>query len=156
MKKLLVILLCLAGFAAGAFGGSWLRGPAPPDTEAEGTAPHAETAKAEPVKPAWFRIPTEFFIPILRNDSVQSVMILTLTVETSEENLPAVQTSEHKLRDALLSALMIHANTGGFDGNFTAETHLAKLRADLLAAAQKASDGLATGILIENIARQDQ
>lgn len=157
MKKLIVIILCVAGFAAGAFGGSWLRGAAPAKAEAdaEDTA-NQDAASKEPVSAAWFRMPTEFFIPILRNENVQSVMILTLTVETAEENLSTIQASEHKLRDSLLSALMIHANTGGFDGNFTAEAHLAKLRAELLNAAQKATDGLATGILIENIARQEQ
>lgn len=158
MKKLIVIILCIAGFAAGAFGGSWLRGadPAKAEADAEKAASAPDTTSKEPVKAAWFRMPTEFFIPILRNDNVQSVMILTLTVETAEENLSMVQASEHKLRDSLLSALMIHANTGGFDGNFTAEAHLAKLRTELLNAAQKATDGLATGILIENIARQEQ
>ena len=43
-----------------------------------------------------------------------------------------------------------------FDGNFTAEPNLERLRKALLAAAQKAAGPEVKRVLIEDIARQDQ
>lgn len=157
--KIVIVVMIIAGFLAGAYGAEMLR-PKPElaeGTEAEAAEGHDTAAKDQPpAEAAWFRIPNQFFIPILRNDTVQGVMVLTLTVETTQPQLTAVQQQEHRLRDALLGALMIHANTGGFDGNFTTEVHLAALRKKLVAAGQKVSGQSIVNILIEDIARQDQ
>ncbi len=103
-----------------------------------------------------FRFPTQFMVPVFRNGHTRHVMVLSLTVETSLESLEYIHKQEHRLRDALLRRLLIHANTGGFDGNFTSEPHLRRLRAALLKAARDASGAAVTGILIEDIARQEQ
>lgn len=104
--------------------------------------------------PGYFTFPTQFFVPLIRNGDMGAIMILTLSVETAEDQLEAMKTLEHRLRDALLRQLMIHANTGGFDGNFTTEASLGRLRADLLKAAQHAITLPVRAILIEDIARQ--
>ncbi|SNR41297.1 hypothetical protein EYF88_07145 [Paracoccus sediminis] len=103
----------------------------------------------------WFTFPNQFFVPMMRNGDLGAVMILTLTLETSGSDLPALKQQEHRLRDALLRELMIHANTGGFDGNFTAESRLAPLRARLLKAAEASTDLPVKAVLIEDIVRQD-
>ncbi|WP_410218783.1 hypothetical protein [Paracoccus sp. (in: a-proteobacteria)] len=105
-------------------------------------------------EPAYFTFPTQFFVPLTRQGDMRGMMILTLTLQTDGADLAALARKEHILRDALLRQLMIHANTGGFDGNFTAERSLAPLRAALLKTAQEASDQKATAVLIEDIARQ--
>ena len=82
-------------------------------------------------------------------------MILSLSLEMPEGERERVNAHELKLRDGLLRQLLIHANTGGFDGNFTAEPQLRALRAELLATAQGIVPAI-TGILIEDIARQER
>ena len=72
------------------------------------------------------------------------------------EARPKIEAQEAKLRDALLGDLMIEANTGGFDGNFTAETSLNRLRNSLQAAGQRAAGTDVQRVLIEDIGRQEQ
>lgn len=100
---------------------------------------------------AWFTFPNQFFVPLVRGGAIESMMVLTLTIETSEADMPSIETQEHRLRDALLRSLIIHANTGGFTGNFTAEAKLERLRTSLYAAAVKASGPKVRAVLIEDI-----
>ena len=102
----------------------------------------------------WFTFPSQFFVPLMRNGDMGAVMILTLTIETPGADLKAMEQQEHRLRDALLRELLIHANTGGFDGNFTSEARLAPLRERLQKAAQASTDLTVKAVLIEDIARQ--
>ena len=104
----------------------------------------------------WYHFPDQFFVPILRNGTTTAVMVLSLTLEMPPIVRPVVESREHRLRDALLNALLVEANTGGFDGNFTSEASLSRLRAALLAAARSAADPRISNVLIEDIARQDQ
>lgn len=104
----------------------------------------------------WYKFPNQFFVPILRNGTPTAVMVLSLTVEMPATSRSVIETQEHRLRDSLLNALMIEANTGGFDGNFTAEPAQQRLRAALLTAAQKTAGPAVKRILIEDIGRQEQ
>ena len=104
---------------------------------------------------AWFKFPQQFFVPVLHDGRLDSTMVLSLTLEMPQAVSERVYAHEHKLRDALLRQLLIQANTGGFDGNFTADAHLRALRAALLAAAQAVVPQIGD-ILIGDIARQDR
>ena len=104
----------------------------------------------------WFKFPNQFFVPIIRNGTPTAVMVLTLSIEMPAESRPGIEAQEARLRDALLGALMIEANTGGFDGNFTSETSLRRLRESLLAAGRRAGGADVQRILIEDIGRQEQ
>lgn len=182
MKKILVLLIPVLALVGGVAAGEMLRPGAPATDQAEAPAdnadqiapssPEAEKEDYESEKPAddyaattdekggataaagWFTFPTQFFVPLMRNGDMGAVMILTLSIETSESDLAAMEQQEHRLRDALLRELLIHANTGGFDGNFTAEARLAPLRERLHKAAQAGTDLPVKAILIEDIARQ--
>ncbi len=169
LRKILFILLPFLAMAGGIFAGERLRPPPAvpepgsaeaatsdhgPDAEAE-AAGHAAAAP-ESEEPAWFRFPTQFFVPLIRDGTVEAVMVLTLTVEMPKSAEEEIFHQEHRLRDALLRVLLIHANTGGFEGNFTADVHLGDLREKLLKAARKTSGDEIRAILIEDIARQDQ
>ena len=83
-------------------------------------------------------------------------MVLALSIEIQTAAEEAVFRQEHRLRDALLRSLLIHANSGGFDGNFTDEAHLELLRGSLLAEARRASGDSINAVLIGDIARQNQ
>ncbi|MEE2861401.1 MAG: hypothetical protein VYB46_11390 [Pseudomonadota bacterium] len=115
---------------------------------------HGGAEHAAPGEAAWFTFPTQFFVPLMRQGDLRDMMILTLTLQTDGASLGALGRKEHVLRDSLLRQLMIHANTGGFDGNFTADRNLAVLREDLLKAAQAVTDLPIEAVLIEDIARQ--
>ena len=159
IRKIIPLALPLLALVGGAFAGDLLRAPdagAPPadrTAPAEGaeTAPDAAEAPAEA---AWFKFPTQFFVPLVRQGDPRDMMILTLTVQTDSASVDLMAQTEHSLRDALLRQLLIHANTGGFDGNFTADRNLALLRESLLVAARGATDLPVSAILIEAIARQ--
>lgn len=129
--------------------------PAPTNGHAA-AADHGGSHGDETAVPAeaWFTFPSQFFVPLMRNGDMGAVMILTLTIETGGAELPAMEQQEHRLRDALLRELLIHANTGGFDGNFTSEARLAPLRERLQKAAQASTDLPVKAVLIEDIARQ--
>lgn len=185
VKKILMLLLPLLGFVGGAIGGDMLHAPktaeksmgADSETAAEGDAAaehEAGTEHAAAEAPAaghgegeaegegaggaldWFKFPNQFFVPIIRNGTPTAIMVLTLSIEMPADARPQIEAQEARLRDALLGALMIEANTGGFDGNFTSETSLRRLRETLLAAGRRAGGANVQRILIEDIGRQEQ
>ena len=102
----------------------------------------------------WFQFPQQFFVPVMRNGRLESTMVLSLSLEVPAGSAENVYAHELKLRDAVLRQLLIHANTGGFDGNFTAEPQLRTLRADLARTAQ-ATVPEVSAVLIGDIARQE-
>lgn len=110
------------------------------DEEAEG-----ESASA------WFSFPSQFFVPLVQRGEIDGMMVLTLTIETSSADLALVSEMEHRLRDALLRVLIIHANTGGFMGNYTDAPKLDRLREALLKAAVEAAGPAVRAVLVEDI-----
>lgn len=184
LRKLLPVLLSVLALVAGAVGGDLLRGTtaagiAAPDPQAalpaderpalepitaDSAMPPPSPASPPPAEPgdadataatAWFKFPQQFFVPVLHGGHLDSTMILSLSVEMPETASEEVYAHEIKLRDALLRQLLIHANTGGFDGNFTTEAHLRKLRAELTATARTIVPRIGE-ILIGDIARQER
>lgn len=152
MGKILKLLPILVALVAGIALGDWLHG------QKGGAAlpEEVETSRPDPGPTIDVEFPSQFFVPIVRNGNLRSVMVLELGMEVVEARAEAVYAQEFRLRDALLRALMIHANTGGFDGNFTSEPHLKLLGDTLLAAAHGISGEDVQTILIGNIARQEQ
>lgn len=122
--------------------------------ESGGHGPAAGTDAGEAEPGGSFRFPQQFFVPLVRNGDVAGMMVLSLSVEMPAGESEAVYTRENQLRDALLRRLLIHANSGGFDGNFTAEAHIALLREELLQGAKAVSPEVSR-VLIGDIARQD-
>ncbi|MBU3031185.1 hypothetical protein [Paracoccus marinaquae] len=170
MKKILTLILPVLALVGGIAGGEFLRpadeaasevaasgaseGHDPKSEPDPGDAGPPDTQQAETGSAAWFTFPAQFFVPLMRNGDMGAVMILTLSIETTEDQLEAMKQQEHRLRDALLRQLMIQANTGGFDGNFTAEASTRVLREQLLRAVREATALPVSRVLIEDIARQ--
>lgn len=147
-----------SGKAAAAHAGA----AAPPEdhaAEGSGSAGHGGTPEGQAEDGgdlAYLKFPQQFFVPMVRGGTLQAVMVLTLSLEMPAEAEEVIFRQEHRLRDALLRSLLIHANSGGFDGNFTAEAHLALLRETLLADARAVAGPEITAVLIGDIARQEQ
>lgn len=159
-KKILVLIVSLVALVGGAAAGTFLKPQKEiaaqqkdPET-AEESSGHEEGSKEGKSELAWFKFPTQFFVPLMQNGQVSGTMILSLTIEMPQEATERINGQEHRLRDALLRALMIRANTGGFDGNFTSDAQMQELRAALLAAARDASGKDVENVLVEDIARQ--
>lgn len=170
IKKILTLALPLLALIGGVAAGDILR----PDDKMEEASPEQEHPKSEMASSegshekkgsdkkgeeksgevAWFSFPNQFFVPMMRNGDMGAVMILTLSIETEQDYLEKMKEQEHRLRDALLRQLLIRANSGGFDGNFTAELTLDPLRKDLLEAVLGSTDLPVSAVLIEDIARQ--
>ncbi|MDO5658251.1 MAG: hypothetical protein Q4G36_08015 [Paracoccus sp. (in: a-proteobacteria)] len=152
IRKLILPALVLVALGGGLAAGEWLR-PAPPIAQTDAADPILrERARGDL---AWFRFPTQFFVPVMRGHRLDSVMVLSLTLEIPKSAEPAVFQNEHRLRDAFLRSLLIHANTGGFDGNFTGEGQMRRLRDTLLRTAHEVGGSQILDVLIEDIARQD-
>lgn len=175
MKKILLLIVPIIALIGGAMGGDMMRAKdaAPADhatadveaghdteTDDHAAAPAKDDHGGDghgdaPAGVATFTFPTQFFVPLMRNGDMGGIMIVTLSLETTGESLSAMQQQEHRLRDALLRQLMVAANTGGFDGNFTVEGRQRPLRDGLLKAAKSATELPVTSVLIEDIARQN-
>lgn len=167
MKKILLLILPVLALIGGAAGGEMMRGKDAPAADVveegeHGDAPENDDHGAKDsghgdrtAGPATFTFPTQFFVPLMRSGDMGGMMIVTLSLETTGDSLPAMEQQEHRLRDALLRQLMAAANSGGFDGNFTVEGRQRPLREGLLKAAKGATDLPVTSVLIEDIARQN-
>lgn len=102
------------------------------------------------------RLNNQFVVPIVRNGSVRSLVVMGLTVEVTTGLNSEVFNQEPRLRDSFLRVLFAHANAGGFDGVFTEAAAMAPLREGLREAAQGILGRAdAFDVLITDITRQD-
>lgn len=184
MKKLLLpIVLAIAAVAGGGFAGQLLKAPATEDagdatasksTERESGAAEASSegdaneiaapAAASPSdelvdldRPAhdFIKLDRQFVVPVLEGDRVASLVVLSIAIEVDEGSGDVVFAQEPKIRDAFLRVLFTHAQSRGFDGEFTRENRLADLRGSLQEAASDILGKISHGVLLTNIVRQD-
>lgn len=165
MKKAIIpSLITLAGLAAGAAAGFFLR-PSHDVTEAENgaqieaaehTAASAE-ASHDGVEETreYLKLPNQFVVPVILDGQVKSLVVLSLSLELAAGNDDLVFAREPKLRDEMLQLFFDHANSGGFSGSFTDASSLAVLRRGLLTVAQRVLGSIVTDVLITDIMRQD-
>ena len=141
MRRLLPLVLVLVLTGAG-FGAGMVLRPPPPEPEVQ--APRD-----------YVKMPNQFVIPILHEGRVRSLVVLSLSLEIAAGNTELVHSREPKLRDGFLEVLFRHANQGGFDGNFTDEVALERLRRSLRDAAQAVLQDVVSDVLISELVRQD-
>ncbi len=166
MGKLVPILLALLGLGAGVGSGLALR-PAPDagnemsakTAEKGGENPEAAAANPEAVDTqdtaSFVKLNNQFVVPVVEHGSVVSLVVLSLSLELASGGPESVYQREPKLRDAMLQVLFDHANSGGFDGNFTSSRNMGQLRKALLEAAQKILGEDVRNVLIVDVVRQD-
>ena len=164
MKALIPIALILVGAAAGAGAGFALR-PAPEMPEECAEPPCAEDMVEEeldlPTQPdptvtyEYVRIDKQFVVPVLSQERVESLVILSLTVEADPTATSKIEDRMPKLRDSFLQVLFNHAQTGGFEGRFTTGQPMRDLRAALTRTARQLIGRDVHGVLVTDIVRQD-
>ena len=173
MKKIVLpMLLAILGFVGGAGAGWWMK---PPEDEplhcigqdgeelvgeiCEETLAEEEADPGEPTgaeDSEFLTLDRQFIVPVVSNDRVASMMVLTLNIEVAPGAVEDVFQQEPKLRDALLRALFEHAYTGGFGGDFTNERVMRELRRNLLIAARSVMGDDARDVLVADIIKQAQ
>lgn len=161
MGKLLPIILMIVGGAIGGGAGFVLKPDAPMCNEemsedcAEREAEAEEEVMEDEVELDYVAMKNQFVVPVIQNELVRSLVVLSLSLETKPENTEALFSQEPKLRDAFLSALFDHSHIGGFDGAFTESGRMDVLRTALLEAAQSVAGKAISNVLITEIARQE-
>ena len=178
MKLLLPILLALVGLVGGA-GAGWYFKPAPeaeavacidaegheqdPESCASPEGAHEEAEHDTGHAPAsgpeasqFITLDRQFIVPIVSDDKVAAMMVLSLNLEVAPGKMESAFRNEPKLRDALLRALFEHAYTGGFNGDFTAERTVRELRKNLLEAGRAVIGSDLRSVLIADMIRQEQ
>ncbi|MEL6414607.1 MAG: flagellar basal body-associated FliL family protein [Pseudomonadota bacterium] len=160
IKKLLPVILLLIGAGAGVGAGIFLRPE--PETEVMTEQNDPATVKTEiaeqeeePSDREYVKMNNQFVVPIVKEDRVNSLVVLSLSIEVPAGQREAIYAKEPKLRDSFLQVLFDHANIGGFDGAFTNANNLSVLRGALREVAQKDMGEQITDVLIIEIARQD-
>lgn len=164
MKKLILpVVMLLGGSGAGIASGIFLLPPPAPAEEEHADAacplPAEGAALPEPAAydtpSAFVQLANQFIVPVVEGEDVTALVILSLSVEAPLGEEATVLADEPRLRDAFLQVLFDHANTGGFNGAFTASETMRSLRLALDAAAKETIGDLARQVLIIDIVRQD-
>ena len=154
IKKLFPLILALVGLGIGVGAGIFLRPATDPAAEAAAAAAHS--AKADPESaPEYVKLNNQFVVPVLQDGRVESMVILSLSLEVKPNSSEEVYSKEPKLRDVFLQVLFDHANAGGFRGSFTDGANLILLRRALQEAGVSVLGEILTDVLIVDIARQD-
>ncbi|MDQ2090562.1 flagellar basal body-associated FliL family protein [Marimonas arenosa] len=171
--KVLPILLILVGVGGGIGAGLVLK-PAPMPEAALAVNPCGErTEQGKDVHAAmadshgddhaeydgqahdYVKLNNQFIVPVVGQDKVESLVVMSLSVEVLAGQQEQVFKREPKLRDAFLQVLFDHANMGGFRGSFTNSNNMDVLRQALRETARKVVDDLISDVLIVDINRQD-
>lgn len=158
MAKILPILLLLIGVGVGGGAGMFLK---PKEEEActeepcEAKEEKAESEEEPEAEPTYVAMKNQFVVPVIQDAKVRSLVVLSLSLESSTDDTEIIFTREPKLRDVFLRAMFDHAHIGGFDGAFTESGRLSILRVALLEAAQSVIGDDVSDVLITDIVRQE-
>lgn len=105
--------------------------------------------------PEYVKMSNQFVVPILEKGRVIAMVILNLSLEVTPGTSEGIYAREPKLRDAFLQILFDHANSGGFNGDFTDGANLTLLRKALKEVARTTIGESVTDVLVTDLARQD-
>lgn len=178
MGKILPVLLAVIGLGAGVGAGMVLK-PAPgedqgamqaaeacPPPGAPGPGDHAAEPQAvdsghgasgghgAEADTEFVKFSNQFVIPVMGETSVESMVVLSLSIETATGSKEAIYQREPKLRDAFLGVLFNHASAGGFDGNFVNSAALDTLRDLLRETARDTVGPVVKDVLIVDLVKQ--
>lgn len=162
MGKILPVILALIGLGGGVGAGLMLR-PEPQEItminpcgapEAEHAGPGSEP-EDEDAGRDYVKLNNQFVVPVVRDGKIESLVVMSLSLEVGTGQTEAVYQREPKLRDAFLRVMFDHANAGGFSGAFTNPSAMSSLRTALREVAQKTLGTSVKDVLIMDIIRQD-
>ncbi len=173
IKKLLPVLMLLVGVGGGVGAGLALRPEAPEKetitAEKGEEAGHNDATKndhstgdkghdkdgAEDDDMAYVKLNNQFVVPVVNDELVESLVVMSLSIEVDADLNAKVYEREPKLRDGFLQVLFDHANMDGFEGEFTNSNNMDVLRGALKEVAQSILGKGVRNILVTDLARQD-
>ena len=167
IAKIFPILLALIGLGAGVGGGIALRPPPQDmamenpcgdvshDTEDDHEMPEEDAVDEENGNYDYVKLNNQFVVPVVQDGRVQSLVVMSISLEVTPGQSETIYQIEPKLRDLFLQVLFDHAKTGGFSGQFTKSTRMNTLRTSLREAAQKVLGNAVSKVLIGDVVRQD-
>lgn len=166
MKKLILpLILMIIGIGGGVGAGLALMSEPELDEIAMNPCGDIEHMEMEMMEPEpepvaldsreYARMNNQFVVPLVTNERVSGLMVMSLSIEVETGGQEAVFSHEPRLRDAFLQVMFDHANMGGFDGIFTSTSNMRLLREALQDAANEVMHGHITDVLIVDIVRQD-
>lgn len=160
LKKVLPLLSLVAGLAGGGAAAIVL---APGSSTDHGDEGHAEASEAasehgaepDPASLEIVKLPNQFVIPVILNNRVRSMVILTVAVEVDVAQADFVRTREPRLRDTFLDELFNLAAIGGFKDDVISRETLDIVRTALTERARESLGLEAVTVLVTDMARQD-
>ncbi|WP_271950818.1 flagellar basal body-associated protein FliL [Ruegeria faecimaris] len=168
MKKLLPILFLLVGLGGGIGAGIAMSpsgktkdgdmdksAAAEPKKAKEKATKTKSDKKDTSSKYEYLKMTKQFVIPVVKSDRIAALVTMSLSLETKPGVAETIYEFEPKLRDGFLQVLFDHANTGGFNGNFTESDNLDLVRKALLQVAKKDLGDDVLQVLIMSVNRQD-
>ena len=173
MKGLIVIvILVAAGLGAGIGAGLVLAPPPEPpdavcdtaidaDCKSEGDPPPetaenaADPSDDEDAPYDYVKLNNQFVIPIVREERVSALVVISVTLEVETGTSASVFDREPKIRDAFLQEMFDFAYLGGFDGPFTKSENLSSLRRALKEIGQRIAGPIVHDVLIVDLVRQE-
>ena len=161
MKLLLPVGIALLGLGIGVGAGVALKpadeAPACEGEECPETAAEAPEAHDAPeAKTEYVALEKPFIVPIFTEEKVAAMVVISLSLAVPYGEADHTLALQPRLRDGFLQVMFRHANSGGFDGSFTAGQKVADLKSALLATAQEVMAGIAVSeVLLTEIVRQD-
>ena len=116
------------------------------------------TPKQEIIEPSqidYFSLSQPLKIPIFKNNQSTAEVELWLSLSGEKKLIEKIPHAEAEIRDRLISALTDHANSGGFDGQYTSSASLSSLRNRLKNALSNLQEGQNIEVLISSISRTE-
>lgn len=115
----------------------------------------AEEVEEAPKDTEIVKLPNQFVIPVIVNERVLAMVILTVALEVEAGSADHVRSIEPKLRDAFIGELFGLAALGGFDDDVVSRQTLELVRMLLSERAQTLLSQKHAKVLITDMARQD-
>lgn len=163
IKKLLPVLALVVGLGGGGGAAMFLappadQGDAAPETGSEDTPPATsaeEDRDADPGPTEIVKLPNQFLVPVILNNRVRAMVILTVAMEVEAGMGDEVRTLEPKLRDMFLAELFSLAALDGFSDEIISRQTLELVKRALTERSRDVLGDRVVTVLITDMARQD-
>lgn len=161
-KKLLPLFALILGLAGGGAAAIVLA-PAGEDTNAttdtaadgDSAAVGESTGDAEPGNTEIVKLPNQFVVPVILDNRVRAMVILTVALEVETGVGDQVRRLEPKLRDTFLAELFTLAAMGGFEDELISRQTLELVKTALTERSKEVLSEQSVTVLITDMARQD-
>ncbi|MFP7569303.1 flagellar basal body-associated FliL family protein [Marivita sp. S2033] len=162
IKKILPLISLILGLAAGGATAIVLA-PTAQDTAVEGGEAaherndvqagddHGSTASDTEI----VKLPNQFVVPVILDNRVRAMVILTVALEVEPDQADQVRTLEPKLRDIFLAELFDLAALDGFRDELISRKTLELVKASLTQRAKDVLNHRNVRVLVTDMARQD-